>query len=433
MASPLIEAFDRASRPEGDLVEELIGLGPYQVRDAEEARAICSALERLADAPKKLPCGVAAPTPEPASEPVTPLSVLASLFQRVQSEEACAVLEATGVKRLIEIYDRRLPQPDRHRDDLLFVLKVLTLYRVQAGVERIAAAVARGLWPQDGLWEVIFRQFDAEHPHRQYLCDALREPLPTGFCAVAYLDFCNGLAIQGALEDAHPFDTEQGKAMLEVWLADNEADRHSFAHSATAALPFIGRPERDQLLSLALDHASQSVQLEAAWASAMVGSAGGVKLLRRHCLDPRISAIARAYLRELGHEEAVPAEALEPRFLAEAEACAWLSHPQEYGRPPQEVRLLDDRTLAWPPTKDERHLFLVAFTYDAPGPDERPDRGVVMVGSVTFALFGETSAEQAPEDAYALHCCWELELHRDPRAPEKRTVEAGRALLASAG
>ena len=35
-----------------------------------------------------------------------------------------------------------------------------------------------------------------------------------------------------------------------------------------------------------------------------------------------------------------------------------------------------------------------------------------------------------PADAiYALHCCWELEVNKDPRAPETRSIEAGRQLL----
>jgi hypothetical protein len=34
------------------------------------------------------------------------------------------------------------------------------------------------------------------------------------------------------------------------------------------------------------------------------------------------------------------------------------------------------------------------------------------------------------EDAYALHCCWEFQQEDDPRAPETRSVEAGREILA---
>jgi hypothetical protein len=52
-----------------------------------------------------------------------------------------------------------------------------------------------------------------------------------------------------------------------------------------------------------------------------------------------------------------------------------------------------------------------------------------MVGSITFSLFGETSPSMSPEDLYALHCCWELGVDDDPRAPAARSIAAGRALL----
>jgi hypothetical protein len=53
------------------------------------------------------------------------------------------------------------------------------------------------------------------------------------------------------------------------------------------------------------------------------------------------------------------------------------------------------------------------------------------VGSVTFALFGEATADLSPEDVYGLHCAWELECNGDGRAPKKRTAKAGRKILAS--
>ncbi|HEY8430731.1 MAG TPA: hypothetical protein VIL20_20270 [Sandaracinaceae bacterium] len=107
-------------------------------------------------------------------------------------------------------------------------------------------------------------------------------------------------------------------------------------------------------------------------------------------------------------------------------ACAeWLAHPNEMGRPPDSIELYDHRVAAWPPTNDVRPLWLFRYAYDG----ESPAAGLVMFGSVTFALFGETSADLSPEDAYALHCCWELAMNGDPRAPEQRSVRAGRKLL----
>jgi len=55
-----------------------------------------------------------------------------------------------------------------------------------------------------------------------------------------------------------------------------------------------------------------------------------------------------------------------------------------------------------------------------------------MTGSITFSLIDETSPGMPPDDIYALHCCWEMEVNEDPRAPTERSVEAGRALIDAA-
>jgi hypothetical protein len=139
--------------------------------------------------------------------------------------------------------------------------------------------------------------------------------------------------------------------------------------------------------------------------------------------------MARQYLEELGHAERIPPAALKPDFRAMAEMCLWLAHPHEFGEPPTDIHLFDTRELDWPPTNDRRRLWLFRYTYAGRGEDGIDEVGLGMVGSITFALFGETTAEMSPEDAYGLHCCWELEMNEDPRAPKKRTAKAGRKLL----
>ena len=169
--------------------------------------------------------------------------------------------------------------------------------------------------------------------------------------------------------------------------------------------------------------------MEAAWAAVKLGNEGGVKLLGRWCLDPRYSTTASQYLSELDREDAIPDEAQEPDFVAKAEMCQWLAHPQEFGRPPSEIELYDTRTLHWPPTDDRRQVWLFKYHYAPTEDDEEEDVGIAMVGSVTFALFGEATADLSPVDVYAIHCCWELEMNSDQQAPQKRSVEAGRRIL----
>ncbi|HET9157498.1 MAG TPA: hypothetical protein VFN91_12570, partial [Myxococcaceae bacterium] len=124
----------------------------------------------------------------------------------------------------------------------------------------------------------------------------------------------------------------------------------------------------------------------------------------------------------------IPAEARDPLFAARAEMLSWLSHGMEFGRPPTSLELWDRRTIHWPPTDDERELFLFRYTYPPTEPGKPPDVGVGLVGSVTFSLFGETKASGTPEDALAAHCVWELQQNGDPRG-EGREIEAGRELL----
>src|SRR5690606_3345140 len=114
--------------------------------------------------------------------------------------------------------------------------------------ERIGAAARTAALEDRSLWPVIFETFDEEHPLRSAVVDALRDPLPTGFAGVAFLDFANALARDESI--AHPFDSPAGHARLERLLTDPDSERFSFAHSAAAALPFVSEPPRGPLLAL---------------------------------------------------------------------------------------------------------------------------------------------------------------------------------------
>jgi hypothetical protein len=82
-------------------------------------------------------------------------------------------------------------------------------------------------------------------------------------------------------------------------------------------------------------------------------------------------------------------------------------HPNEFGRPPDQITEYDTRDLYWPPTGDRRRFWLFKYRYQPQGADGQAHEGIGLVGSTTFALFGEATADLAPEDVYGLHCCWE--------------------------
>lgn len=424
--SPLVRALKGS--PSGyALAEALLDLGTYAVSSAEEAESICRALGAL---DQSTPCGISAQPEEPEDCPATALYMLASLFQRVEDPAAYEVLNERGLPLLRAAYERRIGASARHREDLLFLLKIFAMYPDPAGLHLIVTAAQAGLWAEDTLWQTVFSLFDHEHPLARDLVLSLRDPLPHGFIAVALLDCGNGLCLRG-VDLTHPFASERGLKLLEEYLTDNDPRWYSYAHSAAAALPFLEGDARGRLLALALDHACPRVQLEAAWASTKLGSKSGLKVLQRACLDPRRAGIARAYLEELELGDEIPAEAFEPDLLAQAELCSWLAHPHEFGRAPDELQIVDTRRIYWPPTRDERQVWILRYGYpEAEAEEGRPATGLAMVGSITYALYGEAPVDRDPLEVYALHCCWELQINRDPRAPAERSVEAGQALLA---
>jgi hypothetical protein len=418
--SRLQRAIARGLKPGGDFGGALSRLGPSPVETSRDARAICTALARYPWAERP---------PQQQGAPVrSPLHALTALFQDVRGKGAFDVLREEGLAQLLRIFDERFAEPGEEAGDLMFVLKIFGMYRYRAGVERIVRAARKPLEPDSYMWLVVFQLFDEANPLRDFLCEALREPLPSGLIAGAYLSLANRMAIAGELA-AHPFDSAEGKALLETWLTGSEERHAGYAHRAAASLPFISNPQRDQLFALAMDHPRTHVQMEAAWASARLGSEAGVKLLGRFCLDVNHSLHAREYLEELNREDAVPRQARVPGFQATAEMCRWLAHPSEFGRPPDSIELFDTRELHWPPTDDRRRVWLFRYRYQPDTADAEEDVGIGMVGSVTFALFGEATADLPAEDVYALHCCWELQRRNDPRAPRKRTSRAGRAIL----
>lgn len=400
----------------GDL-KDLLGADCDQpLKTKADVQALCAALGALRTRPDRVKKRIS-----------SPLHTLTAFFQQVESEEAVEALKREGLPHLRVWVRDLLEGRNVDENDVMFVVKMLAMYRQREDVALIAEAARKPLHPDSYMWSIVLGPFDGEHPWSTNMVLALSTPLPAGFIRVAYLDMANHLAITGKLE-RHPFDTPEGRQQLEEWLRDPDKEHFSHAHSATAALPFVEPASRDGLLRAALDHPDSSVRMEAAWAQARLGEPEGLERLVTLCLDPRYSRAAGLFLEELGQADRIPAEAREQDFQMLAEMANWLAHPQEFGRAPDHIQLVDMRELYWPPTNDRRPVALVGYTYQDEDGGE-PDRGIGMVGSITFALFGETTVDLPPEDVYGLHCCWELEMNDDDRAPGNRTARAGRDIL----
>ena len=423
----LREALTRGLADGGNLREELKALGECVLTSYFDAGILVAAFEKFVERP--VPGGDADPD----------FRELTRLFQSVLETDAFLQLTRRGIPLLLDAYDARLRHAEEREGDLLFALQMLARYGVEEGLDRVVAGAFNPALSDGYLWPAIFEQLKEDDPILPKLIRRLSKPLPSGFARVAFLDWTNRLVRKGTILK-HPFNSPEGTALLHTWLASRNEDDFSFAHSAAAAIPFVANPARTQLLALATDHPDINVRMEAAWASARLGHEEGQQLLAQQCLDHNYSMAARAYLEELGLRDAIPKEADEPGFRAMARTCEWLARPQEFGRPPDDIELFDARELHWPPTKDWRPVWLFKYRYAAEESDDSSDDGdadeagadeigIGMVGSITHSLDDETNAQMSPMDIYALHCCWELKAKHDSRAPEVRSVEAGRALL----
>ncbi|HEY5311575.1 MAG TPA: hypothetical protein VIK18_03620 [Pirellulales bacterium] len=414
----LSEVLKQIGAGEGNIAELLDDLDGVPVKTAAEAEQICALLKSL-------------PHPKGDKVPTRPvLDALMPLFQQVESAAAYDVLRSTGTPELERLFHAFAGSRDPHtHESLMMALKILAMYQTKQGTQCVVDAARKPFLPNNELWGVVLEQFDLKHPQAMEVIRQLSTPLPPGMIGVALLDTANELESEGN-EFPHPLDTEAGVARLESWLASKKPEEYSYAVSAAATLPYLKRPERETLVKLALKHPDPEVQIEGAFASAEITSSGdGVQRLAKWCADPRYARKAMRYLEELDQAKAIPATAKDPKFQATAEMCDWLADPNEYGQPPDRIDLVDTRQLFWPPTGDKRAVWLFKYQYDASEPNQQPELGLGMVGSVTFALDGDNGPERMPLEMYALHCCWELQAAGDPRAPEQRSVEAGMKIL----
>jgi hypothetical protein len=380
----------------GKLREELRELGELTLKSRRDAEDVCWGLQ-------KLNCN--------SSQLGQQTYALACLFQEVDGRDSDAfeLLREHGVPELLRLFDEiSTGTSENETDALMFILKILGLYGTVAGTLKIIEAARLPLKPEGYIWNVVLRNFTEGHPEKELLYNSLRNPLPCGFIAVSLLDAANAVLIEGD-SMSHPFDSAEGEQRLRDWLSSPDEDHFSYAHSATAALPFISNPERERLLEVAMNHPDTGVQMEAAWVAAKIGRVEGIQRLVNYCRDFRTAQRAKQYLSELGREDAVPPETNDPGFAALAEFARWLSHPNELGRVPDELEIVDHRELRWPPERESKPFWLIKYRVrDATGlEDDQVECG--LVGSVTFCLFSYELAQRPPEDAYAVHCVWELE------------------------
>ena len=256
-------------------------------------------------------------------------------------------------------------------------------------------------------WSTILAVYRKDHPECAWVLAALSNPLPCGFLAVALLDTSNGGQLEGSNE-AHPFDSDAGVAQLRSWLTDRDEQHFSYARSTAVALAFLNTRNAGSCFRWRLTIPRPRFRLKRPGRRRDREARQEFVGWRGACLDVNRSDIGRRYLDELGRADAIPQACMQAEFAAKAQFAGWLAHPNELGRGPDELEVVDHRTLSWPTFAEPKPFWLIKYRLKDTTGLLDDDVGVGLVGSMTFCFFGFNLDQRPPEDGYALHCYWEL-------------------------
>jgi hypothetical protein len=341
----------------------------------------------------------------------SPAVALVELFELVDDVDsgAYAVLSTDGVSILRSMFD--VLAPKAALDGNAYLLHKILLTEAQfaslQGTNHIIDAIKMPFQPESYLWWSTIAQFTEDHPFRARLLQPFQRKLPADGIAETLLSTSNDICIQNE-NVSHPFDNADGKQRLLAWLQDRDPERYDRAHSAAIAIAFLSESELEPLISAALEHPNKDVAIEGAWAAGRAGKERGLQALANYCLEIGHSSRAQGYLEEIGRPDLIPAAARDPAFRAQAEFSGWLSHPNELGVVPDQVEIVDQRSLRWPLQKDPSDFFVVRYLLkDRTGLDP-DDEDCGVVGSQTWCFFTMKMHQRPSEDVYAIHAYWEM-------------------------
>lgn len=350
------------------------------------------------------------------------LAISIGLMSDAADEAVFNKLLTESRPKLLSFADQIIQAPTAENQlELLFLLEWLALTPSDETADRIIRAAKAGIASEHSNWSFVLIPREVEFSTK--IVEALSDPIPPGMIGLGLLECTNDLQRSG-VELNHPFDTDAGMAILSEYLSNTSPEGSSNAVSATAALPFLTHDRRNELLQKAIDYPHPLVKAEAGYALVLLEDERGIRLIQSVCRDVRYSRAAQEYLKELGAEDQIPAEAKEDGFAVRAEFCFYLSDPNILGEPPTEIEPVGSQVLYWPATKDRRRMSVVKFKYlDSEGKVLHEGMGVV--GSQTLWLPRFTNMEMSGGDVLAIHCCYELIANRDPDAPEKIDAATG--------
>ena len=405
------------SRTGGSLSERFEKADPDNVQPHTEAdvKALVQAVKQLK-----------AHTPETAAN----LATLAELRNDIQDDELLETFDQQAVPALIMWANGRLNNASafekQEAEHFFSLLEAVAGTTGPAAADLVVAAVNSGILPDSHGWSSVFDTYDEEHPNTAKVMSAFAADPPSNLTGMLLLDAANQNFLNG-WHGPHPYDSEKGLALLKGWLMDADPEKSGHAHSAALGAAFVNEKRRAELITLALNHADKAVQMEGAWSDVKAGNgAQGLAFLKAACLKLHQSARAQDYLKELERDKDIPV--LEPAFDAQATLSQWLQHPTELGGEPLTMEVYDHKKLFWPPSEDDREIWLIKFTHK----DEAEIKtSYGCVGSMTWSSFDEFTTPPTPAELYLHHCT--LEMERDQHRTEgaaKKDEARSRALEA---
>jgi hypothetical protein len=401
--SRLERAIDAGLRPGGDLHRELGQLRSDRdliARSKADGVAICDALDAVLS-------GAVSAGRDADSDLV---SDLLRYFETVEAEApAIKVLVDRGLPLLVQAVEDGLAGSQRlTASATLHMLDALASACDDEAVPLVLRAVRMPFAPSEWRWERVFKRFGGDHPDGPALFEELRTLLPPPGIDTSLLSAANRVKLDGDFAGPHPFDSDEGLDRIERWLGISEPDRIHHAVYGAVALAFLEHPRAAEVSRLAIAHPNIDVRMEAGWAAAKQRRPFGLALLANLACDVNHAATAIRYLDEIGRADAIPPEAADPGFRAKAEFAEWLAHPNELGRFPDELEIVDHRTLPWPQERKETSVWLIRYRCRSTFPIEPDDVGVGMAGTCLWSFLDDRDVHRPPEDVYAIHCCWEL-------------------------
>lgn len=212
-------------------------------------------------------------------------------------------------------------------------------------------------------------------------------------CTVAVLEIANAFK-----EPPHPLK-DHGPLLMDLLLQSDDEDVCS---AAAWTLGLIGHREAAEALVKAAAGEGRRLPVEAAQALIRLGDARGAELIADLCRNPILRWRAREYLTELGKIDLIPVELRRPEIEAEDRLRSWLEHPNEFGKPPEEVALLDASRRVWP-VQGPTDCWLFRYRYEVKW-------NVGIVGPTVFCLFSQELDGRPIEEIYKAYEKW----HADP-------------------